>query len=255
MRLFQVLDVKEASRTGRVTKTCRTMNCQVWLANTQMYRPEHLHVLSPAEHDRIGRLSRTEDRVRSVLATVLAKIVAGVALDIDPCAVSIDRTCQDCGGPHGKPQIRGGVVQVSMSHSADLVAVAITKAGSVGVDVEHRSPQVPSTIAEVILGFGEELKSPEDLLIYWCRKESVVKATGQGLRIPLREVTVSAADQPPTLTGYPGRSIAAAMADIPLPLPHEYVGSVTILTDQPIYLCVYSAFALLRDWSRHGRRA
>ena len=42
---------------------------------------------------------------------------------------------------------------------------------------------------------------------YWVRKEAVLKATGDGLSIPLTQLTVSGPDQPPELCGWIGRPL------------------------------------------------
>lgn len=77
------------------------------------------------------------------------------------------RACRACGSDrHGKPQVVGAPVHVSLSRSGDVAVLAVTDAGPVGVDVEHLAsstgePDVPT----------------------WVRTESVLKATGQGLLV------------------------------------------------------------------------
>ena len=61
-------------------------------------------------------------------------------------ATSVARLCPRCGsGTHGQPLVRvpaGRPPSVSLSYAGDLVAVAWSQAGPVGVDVEVAGPPV-----------------------------------------------------------------------------------------------------------------
>jgi len=65
--------------------------------------------------------------------------VAGRATGDDPAAIVVDRTCHTCGEPHGRPRLPGTRLEASISHSGDIVAVALAEAGPVGVDIEQLS--------------------------------------------------------------------------------------------------------------------
>jgi len=127
-----------------------------------------------------------------------------------------------------------------------MVLVALTSAGPVGVDVESNHRHRPIGIARHFLSETEPITDEADLLTYWCRKESIVKATGDGLRVSLRRVIVSAPDMPPRLIRYCGFSLQAAMSD--LELGHDFSGAVTVLTDAELEVTVESAEPLLKDW-------
>jgi 4'-phosphopantetheinyl transferase len=214
------------------------VRCTVWLARTWQVRPAHTALLDPTERGRRTALRREADRDRFTLAAAVLRLAAADAVGIPPGAVRVDRTCPDCGAPHGRPRLPGTGLHASVSHSGDLVAVALSPAGPVGIDVERVDATADlAALARSTLAPGEPLRAPGDLFTYWCRKESVVKATGEGLRVPLNEVLVGPAGRPPRLVSYRGRALTAAMTD--LPAGPGYAAALTVLAagrlevDQP----------------------
>ena len=120
--------------------------------------------------------------------------------------------------------------------------VALTGAGPVGIDVEARAGDRASAVARYFLAEDEPVDQVGDALTYWCRKESVVKATGEGLRAPLREVVVSPANAPARLVRYRGGSMSAQMAD--LAVGEGYVAAVTVLTAAEVRIGICPAGVL-----------
>ena len=95
------------------------------------------------------------------------------------------RLCPWCGSDqHGRPIVLGSTAAVSIAYAADLVAVAWSPDGPVGIDIE-----VDGT------GVGEygDLRA-------WTRIEALLKSTGEGLRrdprdlpdLPSREIELPA---------------------------------------------------------------
>ncbi|MFI0351933.1 4'-phosphopantetheinyl transferase family protein [Actinomadura sp. 9N407] len=196
----------------------------VWWAARNDARPGLIGLLDPAERGRRGRYLREADRDRFTLGVAITRLVAGARLGIPAERVPLTRACADCDQPHGPPVIAGGpallpadpaathlsvsqpsVPHLSVSHSGDLVAVAVSPYGPLGVDVEEDSGRIGDDIAGHLLAPGEDAGGPAGLLAYWTRKEALLKATGDGLRVPMGDLRVSAPDEPPRLLSWEGR--------------------------------------------------
>lgn len=75
-------------------------------------------------------------------------------------ARQVVRLCPACGSAeHGRPVALGTDAHVSISYAGDLVAVAWSYDGPVGIDVEHGADRLE-----------------------WTRVEALLKATGEGVR-------------------------------------------------------------------------
>lgn len=108
-------------------------------------------------------------------------------------------------GGDGKPALAGGGgLHFNLSHTDGLVALAVTRSGEVGLDVEARRP-VPerAAIAGTHFSARERRRFAEEeatgrgeayFLRLWTRKEAVIKAVGIGLGYPLPKVDVSLAE-------------------------------------------------------------
>lgn len=218
--------------------------CLVWLASLEMLRRAHASVLDVSELRRRAAYLREPDRRRFTLGAALLRLAAARELRVAPTRVPIDRTCSDCGRPHGKPRLADTGLHVSVSHSAALVGVALTGLADVGIDVEAVGPgEISETLRLACLDAEEPMRGRDDFYTYWCRKESVVKATGDGLRVPLTQVRVSPADEPARLLSYAGSVLAAAVTDIDV--GPSYRGAVTVLDRDSLAVDVRSAQALL----------
>ncbi|MHA7125075.1 4'-phosphopantetheinyl transferase family protein [Janibacter indicus] len=114
-----------------------------------------LRLLDPVEEARARQTDRAGDLGRFVVGAVLLQVAVAAATGAPPEAVTVDRTCERCGGPHGRPRVEG--THVSVAHAGPLVAVA-TCPLPVGVDVEA-------------LARGGDVEA-------WVVEEAVFKATG-----------------------------------------------------------------------------
>ena len=218
--------------------------CQVWVADLAMQRPGHRSLLNSEEQKHRQSLRRPVDRARFTLGAALTRLVAGTASGEPADRVQILRRCPRCGGAHGKPQLPGHRLHHSVSHAGDLVLVAMTDAGPVGVDVEPIDSGNLGLPTDLILHPTESLSAPGDLLTYWCRKESVVKADGRGMFAPFSEIHVGRADRPPVLSDPDGQRQGVQMFDLE-PRP-GYLGAITVLTTTPITISMIDAAPLLR---------
>jgi len=107
-------------------------------------------------------------------------------------------------GPRGKPSLRRECsqqsVQFSVSHSHGLALLAFAVGRHLGVDVELVRPNFAGEeIAERYFSRQEvmELQAlpaslrDEGFFLCWTRKEAYVKASGEGLQVPLKSFRVS----------------------------------------------------------------
>lgn len=243
------------SRAPTGANDCFTVTCNIVVAPLHLLRTVHEGVLDAGELARAERFRQRADRTRFVTGAALARAAVGWEVGEPPHGVSLDRTCPDCGEPHGKPRVAGYDVEISIAHSGDLVAVAWSRAAAVGIDIESLRSR-PADHAELAPSVcsAEEIDAITDwssFLTCWTRKEAVLKATGDGLRLPMTEVVVSAPHDPPTLLAFPSDPMpACSLAS--LDVGPDHVGAVAVLTATPVTISVRDAASMLLDelrWS------
>jgi 4'-phosphopantetheinyl transferase len=153
----------------------RRSEVQVWWSTLAAADRALLDLLDDTERARIAGLQRPADQGRSLVAAALLRVVVGGHLHVSPQAVRIDRTCDDCGGPHGRPRVLGpgrATPHVSVSHSGVLVVVALAAVDPVGIDVQRVPDDEPPV-------------DPADRIAHveaWVRREAMLKVPGEGAR-------------------------------------------------------------------------
>jgi 4'-phosphopantetheinyl transferase len=165
---------------------------EVWWVGVGAARDEFVRDLDDVERGRLAAYLRDVDKARFLLGVTLVRRVLAERFSLPAAKVALDRTCPECGKPHGK--VRAAGVELSVTHSGDLVGVAVAER-PVGLDVEKIDlgvdvdavARVAFTDAEVrALGGYDGIAKARAFTTYWTRKEAVVKATGEGLRGDLR---------------------------------------------------------------------
>ena len=227
---------------------------QVWWATPAAVAPWMHERLDGVERQRRDGLNRPADRDRFVVGATLLRHAAAAALGTDPGSVRIVRRCPDCDRPHGKPALPGTGVELSLAHSGDRVGVAVARDTPVGLDVEQELPALdPEPLLDSVLGEREAatfaaLPTQRRLaafLTYWTRKEAVLKATGDGLRVSLRRVEVTGALEPPRVLAVPGAD-AGAIALLGLDAGAGHVGALAVIGPPPDHVLELDAAGLLR---------
>jgi 4'-phosphopantetheinyl transferase len=221
-----------------------SVRCQVWIAELASHRDEYRALLDEVELERLRRYPMVADRHRFTVAAALLRTVAGRHLQVPPAELSIDRACPQCDRQHGKPRIRGvRDLHVSVSHSADLIAVALTRAAPIGVDLELVADRDYLGLARTFLASQETVDGPDSFYALWTRKEAIVKATGDGLRMPLPEVVVTGAGEPAGVISYGHAPLSCCMADL---RPRAgYIGAVAVLTSGMLEVEIHPAEEVL----------
>ena len=127
----------------------------------------------------------------------LAAAVALVCPERGP--VAIEQRCERCGGSHGRPLVLApSGVQLSLSRAGDVVVVAVSLVGPIGVDVESIGAVGRAGFDDVAFNGLERValhsvpahardRARAEL---WTAKEAVLKLSGQGLTVDPRELTV-----------------------------------------------------------------
>ncbi|MFF9196489.1 4'-phosphopantetheinyl transferase family protein [Streptomyces sp. NPDC014779] len=131
----------------------------------------------------VVRLVRTAER-HPAGAPVLRALAAGL-LGVPEPEVLVGRE------PSGRPRLGGaaGGLRASVSHVRGLTAVAVSRVGEVGVDVERLRPLPAAALARRWFTGAEgrwvaarpQEEQPAAFLGLWTQKEAVGKALGTGL--------------------------------------------------------------------------
>ncbi len=170
--------------------------------------------LAPTERERYHRLRRQVDRDMFATGRALLRHVVAARIGVEPCEVVVRATCERCGSAnHGAPTIDPvdrirTAPHVSLAHAAGLVMVAATDVGPVGIDCEPLTGALAPGFVDVVLAPHEPVgptgASAGALLRTWVRKESLLKATGHGLRVDPRAVVLSPWWEAPQVVALPG---------------------------------------------------
>jgi len=223
------------------------VNVEVWWARIDQARPEFGTDLDAIEQQRYTAYRRDEDKARFLLGVTLVRRLLGARMSLPPASVVLDRTCRDCGKPHGKVRAEG--IELSVSHSGDWVGLAIGTA-PVGLDVEQIDPKLDvdgvarmSLAPEELAELAGAADKPRAFARYWTRKEALLKATGDGIA-GLQSVVVSAPDQPGAVVRWEGHDGPACLLDLPVGRPSDpdhlmhppvgdHLAALAVLTAEP----------------------
>lgn len=187
----------------------------VWRASLSRNHPaQYAESLSPAEWMRARRFHYEQDRKRFICGRGLLRAILGRYLETEP------RDLRFAEGPHGKPELAGlcSSLRFNLSHSDDLMLVAVTHARAIGIDLELMRDNVPvQTLADYYF-------EPEDawhlrmlppaqrvwkFYELWTSAEARLKADGTGIS---RGLKVLQPDRWSLLKLTPGEGYAAALA-------------------------------------------
>lgn len=172
----------------------------IWLVDDREVADDTLlnayrDMLNDEETGRHQRFIFTRHRHQFLVARALVRSALGKYLGMAPAAVAFTRN------GHGKPLLAGDVpLQFNLTHTNGLIALAVTRQDTVGIDVEYLSRQAD------IVNLAQRYFSPlETQALYdlpvqawnqrfydlWTLKEAYLKACGTGLSTPLRDFSFS----------------------------------------------------------------
>jgi 4'-phosphopantetheinyl transferase len=145
-------------------------------------------LLSQDERAKSDRFAFPELGARSTAARGQLRQILGGALEKPPAALRFEY------GASGKPALAEGALRFNLSHSGDLALLALARC-DLGVDVELHAPRSLADVAQRFFALGERARffaSPPELRTAcffetWTAKEAFVKATGDGITVPLED--------------------------------------------------------------------
>lgn len=215
----------------------------MWWATPLPPNDALLGLLNSDEHTRYAAYRKPADQRRFLTGRVLARTVVGQRLGLAPADVALDSTCPDCGKPHGRPRVVGSTLELSITHAGERVGLALIDGVPVGLDVEATSRNSGDELLRYTLS-PAELATVEALpaddrgaafFRYWTRKEAVMKATGLGLKLPLRSITLAPPGEPPRLLSATDGALDPNRTTIVDLSPGDgYLAALAVLTDDPV---------------------
>ena len=174
---------------------------EVWLARLDLDADQAGYcasLLSRDERLRADRFHFERGRRRFTVARGILRILLGTHLKMQPAAIAFGYS------KNGKPFVAGRATQIhfNVSHAEERALYAISKRCAVGVDIEYLNRDIDcGRLAERFFTPGEraalqlipEIDRKQAFFACWTRKEAVVKATGDGLSLPLDQFEVTIA--------------------------------------------------------------
>ena len=131
-------------RTTREAAPLRPAGVHLWRAHLEV-TPQISATLSHGEWLQAGRFHFERDRERFIAARGLLRLILARYLGASPCGLRFST------GPHGKPELAApaSALRFNLSHSDDLMLLAVTHGREVGVDLEFMRDDVPfETLAD-----------------------------------------------------------------------------------------------------------
>ena len=188
--------------------------------------------LDADEQARACRFVRRVDARHFIAAHAMVRFVLGRCTDAPPASLRFTA------GPRGKPSLRDADIDLrfNLSHAGGLAVLAIALGREVGVDIERECPIEVMELAGRFFSSGESralaaLPSDDRLAAFyrcWARKESFIKARGDGLSFPLDgfEVSLGRASQLIACSAAPSELQRWTMAS--LPVDEGYAAALTV---------------------------
>lgn len=160
-----------------------------------MVLSHYLGFLNTAEKLRYDQYHSHAARI-FLISRVLVKTVLADKLGISPHQVNIQLH------PNGKPFVQGSkAVYFNLTHSADVIILAVTEEGEIGVDIEQVDREfewmrVDSVLAPIEIEWIKENELTDSSSVFqrffqiWTLKEAYIKCTGEGMSRHLKKLNV-----------------------------------------------------------------
>ncbi len=160
---------------------------EIWSVDICKNRDSIMHnmyLINDAEKERYNRFISEKDKLRFACGRIFSKMIAAAYLGLKAEDIHI------CADKNSKPKIKehSNILKYNISHSGDMVLIAFSVYGEIGIDIEQFDPGI--NVSEMYSVFhSEEIKALADgdrkKIFYriWTAKEAYVKAVGKGFFI------------------------------------------------------------------------
>jgi 4'-phosphopantetheinyl transferase len=160
-----------------------------------------LSLMSAPEREAYDRIKAPGRRAEYALGRYATRRVVAACAGVPAGALVIEP------GPSGKPRVTGPAASLgarfNVSHSGDLLAIAVCRDDEVGVDVERLDERLLPDVEAIArrhfvpdeqrsLAGSLPARRLAEFFRMWTLKEAVLKAVGAGLSQPLTRVAVPA---------------------------------------------------------------
>ena len=153
-------------------------------------------LLADDERERAARFHFEKGRENYLVARGVLRELLGAYLSTPPADVRFNYTA------HGKPELDAShqsYLRFNLAHSGDMVLLAFARNARIGVDVERCRPDFDGQ--RIADRFFTETESSALRVVHesrrvhaftqqWTRKESFIKAHGEGLSYPLNAFSI-----------------------------------------------------------------
>jgi 4'-phosphopantetheinyl transferase len=157
--------------------------------------PQYHSLLNPLEIERSQRYRHIPDTNRFIVSRAVTRILPGKYLHTNPSEIVFRQ------GVNKKPFVENSGLFYNISHSGDLVLLAVSDA-SIGIDVERIDPgfDFNDILTDYFSASEQKLiitsSQADSFYRLWTRKEALTKATGKGLDDDLKLIPAPDGEHP-----------------------------------------------------------
>lgn len=143
---------------------------------------KYLDCVSAGRRKAVLEKKQEESRIQSLVGGLLLRSEISQRMGIPMKKITFEK------GAHGKPYVKGGGIQFSLSHTKGAVCAAFADDnGEIGVDIERRDRRASEALRRRTLSENESALVTSDAAFVriWVKKEAFLKRTGIGIATKL----------------------------------------------------------------------
>lgn len=212
----------------------------IWRAWLDQSPAPYAPLLSADESERASRFHFERDRRRYTVGHGIVRQILSRYVGLPPAALTFQQE------PYGKPSLTHSSLAFNLSHSQEVLLLAVSLTRMVGVDVEFMRPMRDlfgiartafSDVERRALVAVPEADRVTAFFQIWTRKEAFIKAVGKGLSYPLDAFDVNLGEPARILRIYDDDARNWSLYGFRV--ADEYMGAVVVAGGQPCELEFY----------------